>query len=145
MKIIKNGKKNCGEFKFKCDKCGCKFEADTSDYIFIEYENFNRKAHHPTENNTPSDTIKCECPNCGKEIVKDIYDDNIYVCKSIIENRKSFGFVVSAIVSLALSVLVLIALLQTMSTKFQVIIGVLTCIYLFIDAIVNLVRYSNEF
>lgn len=72
MKIIKNGKRNYGEFKFKCNKCGCKFEADVSDYIFIERDsNFQ---YHPTENNTPSDTISCKCPNCDKNVTKSIYD-----------------------------------------------------------------------
>lgn len=144
MKIIKNGKKNHGKFKFNCNKCGCKFEADTSDYIFIERDKVDWNVYHPTENNTMSDTIKCKCPNCGKEIVKDIYDNST----SNIESRTPIGYFVLAVIGLVLTILESIALMQTMSTKFQSIIGVLACIYLFIDSIVNLIRfirYTNEF
>lgn len=60
---------------------------------------------------------------------------------SNIEGRTAFGYFVLAIFGLILTILESIALMQTMSTKFQSIIGVLACIYLFIDSIANLIRY----
>lgn len=36
MKILKDGKRNSGAFKFKCSKCGCKFKADASDYVYVK-------------------------------------------------------------------------------------------------------------
>ena len=74
MKVIKNGKRINGSYRMKCYKCGCKFEADVSDYVFVKSEKIPPiNGYIPTENNVPSDTIACNCPNCGKEVTKNIY------------------------------------------------------------------------
>lgn len=74
MKVIKNGKRINGSYRMKCYKCGCKFEADVSDYVFVKSEKIPPiNGYTPTENNVPSDTIACNCPNCGKEVTKNIY------------------------------------------------------------------------
>lgn len=75
MRIIKSGKRNQGAFKFKCDKCGCKFEADVSDYIFVNKkidENF-QCYYGQSEGNKPTDIIECRCPNCDRTIHKEVY------------------------------------------------------------------------
>lgn len=91
MKIIKNGKRNYGEFKFKCNKCGCKFEADVSDYIFVERDKDDWSVYHPTENNTPSDEIECSCPNCNTKVYKNIYKSSAYENNN--KGLKVFNFV----------------------------------------------------
>lgn len=75
MKIIKPGKRNQGAFKFKCDKCGCKFEANVSDYIFVNKKiNENYKCYYEqSEGNKPTDIIECRCPNCDRAIHKEVY------------------------------------------------------------------------
>lgn len=75
MKIIKNGKRNCGAFKLRCNKCSCKFEADANDYVYVEFDESPppNYGYHPTKNNTPSDEIECNCPNCNTKIRKKIY------------------------------------------------------------------------
>lgn len=88
MKVIKNGKRNYGEFKFKCNKCGCKFEADVSDYIFVERD---KNGCHPTNNNTPSDEIECNCPNCNTKVHKKIYESSAYEDNN--KGLKVFNFV----------------------------------------------------
>lgn len=90
MKVIKNGKKNCGAFKFKCNKCGCKFEADASEYLYVARDKDNW-VYCPTENNTPSDAVRCECPNCGKKVVKEIYKSSAYEDNN--KGLKVFNFV----------------------------------------------------
>lgn len=104
MKIIKNGKRNCGAFKFKCDKCGCKFEADASDYIYVNKSfdfDIDKFINKPTENNTPSDTIECECPNCGNKVIKNIYKGSTYE-----DNNK--GLKVFNLIGITLGILTLI-------------------------------------
>lgn len=93
MKIIKNGKRNCGAFKLKCDKCGCKFEADTNDYVYVEFNDSPppNYGYHPTENNTPSDEIECNCPNCNTKVYKKIYKSSAYECSN--KGLKVFNFV----------------------------------------------------
>ena len=93
MKIIKNGKRNYGEFKFKCNKCGCKFEADVSDYVYVEFNNSPppNYGYHPTENNTPSDEIECNCPNCNTKVYKEIYKSSAYEDNN--KGLKVFNFV----------------------------------------------------
>lgn len=78
MRIIKLGKRNQGAFKFKCDKCGCKFEADVSDYMFVtrKTDKNYRYYYEQSEGNKPTDTIECRCPNCDNMIRKEIYKYN---------------------------------------------------------------------
>lgn len=139
MKVIKDGKRNCGAFKFKCNKCGCKFEADMSDYLYVTRDKDNW-VYCPTENNTPSDAVRCECPNCGKKIVKEIYKR-----RSNVENQKSYGFVVSAIFSFTLAMFILIVFPpQTKAPiELQMIIEVAAFIYLAVNALVNLTVYND--
>lgn len=71
MKILKDGKRNSGAFKFKCSKCGCKFKADASDYVYVK-----ETSSDASENNEPTGRIKCECPNCKKTMFKELYKCN---------------------------------------------------------------------
>lgn len=71
MKILKDGKRNSGAFKFKCSKCGCKFKADASDYVYVK-----ETSSDVSENNEPTGKIRCECPNCKKIMFKELYKCN---------------------------------------------------------------------
>lgn len=59
MKVIKQGdtiKKR--SYKFKCDKCGCKYVADHTEWTYCY------KYGDITTNQT--DYVSCECPECHK-------------------------------------------------------------------------------
>lgn len=68
MKILRDGKRNSGAFKFKCSKCGCKFKADTNDYVYVK-----ETSADASENNEPTGRIRCECPNCKETMFKELY------------------------------------------------------------------------
>lgn len=80
MKIIKDGKRNCGAFKFKCNRCGCKFEANVNDYNFVKW---SESDDDYVISNESTDAIQCECPNCSKMLYKNIYkkdSDSDLIC-----------------------------------------------------------------
>lgn len=143
MKIIKNGKRNCGAFKFKCDKCGCKFEADASDYIYVNKSfdfDIDKFIHKPTENNTPSDTAECECPNCGNKVIK-----NIYKNKGV-DNPLRNLFAVMAITNAASVILILCAMPKKAEgmSGFQIFVEVLLIILALINSIIHSVGWAEE-
>lgn len=141
MKVIKNGKRNYGEFKFKCNKCGCKFEADVSDYIFVERDKVDWNVYHPTENNTPSDTIRCKCPNCDEELDKNIYEKRIGF-----KIRHCTIQSVMAVINIVLLILTLIAILdepRKEMTDFQIFVNVSSIMILMVDAAVHMCAYVD--
>lgn len=119
MKIIKNGKRNCGAFKFKCDKCGCKFEADVSDYEKVSDE-----------------IIKCNCPNCDNEVKKNLYEKllkNLTRCSY----RKFYSI---GNIPLDFATFVYICMKEPDGTDpFAVILGILTLLFMVSNVVVNFV------
>lgn len=75
MKIIKDGKRNCGSFKFECDRCGCKYKANANDYERIASFDFDN-GQYEIDKSGESSLILCRCPNCSKENLKDVYEVN---------------------------------------------------------------------
>lgn len=119
MKIIKNGKRNCGAFKFKCDKCGCKFEADVSDYEKVTDE-----------------IIKCNCPNCDNEVKKNLYE-KLLKNSTRCSIRKSF-----AIGNIPLDLITYIYAAMTYpdgKNPLAIVVGVFTFFFMIANMVVNFV------
>ena len=62
MKIIRDGKIP-NSIKFKCDKCGCVFTAGSGEFEFVD------KYNKPINTNI-SNRVKCQCPCCLYEVIK---------------------------------------------------------------------------
>ena len=62
MKIIKDGKIPSRIKKFKCDNCGCIFEAELGEYI-------SSSQMEVMHDDLPG--WKCKCPCCGNYAYKD--------------------------------------------------------------------------
>lgn len=67
MKIIRDGKIP-SSIKFKCDKCGCVFTAGSGEFEFVD------KYNKPINTNI-ANRVKCQCPCCLREVIKNRKDD----------------------------------------------------------------------
>ena len=97
MRILKDGKRNSGAFKFKCSKCGCKFEADVNDYIYVK-----EASADPSESNEPTNRIKCEYPNCKETLFKELYKHSDKHSDKIVRIVLIIFFIVHIIIGMVL-------------------------------------------
>lgn len=71
MDIIEHGRLHDGKLTFECP-CGCKFipNGDIGDYYIRTVEYLD----HPVL----FEGYKCRCPECGKSVFLDYYQDALY-------------------------------------------------------------------
>lgn len=66
MKILKHG--NLPDHEFTCNRCGCVFIADYSEYTEIEVTNLYSDKRY-------IEAVETDCPDCGRHVKKFLHED----------------------------------------------------------------------